>query len=73
MEVVLGREVMEQQTPGHAGLVGDVLDGDLFERPVGQHPDTEVDELGTPFLRAQAYSFDGIHGPHLTELQSVSY
>ena len=48
VELLLGREVVEQQAARDAGLRGDVLDRQLVQGAGGQHLDAELDQLRAP-------------------------
>src|SRR5262249_49547330 len=52
VELVLGREVVEQQAPGDAGLLGKVLDRHFVQGPGGEQLHAERDQLG-PALRGR--------------------
>ena len=53
VELLLGREVVEQQPARDAGALRDQLDRQLVQAAGGQHLDAEVDELRPPRLGAE--------------------
>ena len=61
MELAFRREVVEQKPTRHPRLIGDVLDGNLLERPFGQHARPEVDELRSALRRVEPRSLYCVH------------
>ncbi len=65
VEVVLGREVVEQEAAGDTRLIGDVLDGDLLQRALRQHLGTEIDQLRAPLFGAETGPLHDVHETRL--------
>ena len=59
---------MEEQATRDAGLLGDVLDRELVQRPSGEHLNAQFDQLGAPSLRIQADALLAAHGDDRTLL-----
>src|SRR5680860_617265 len=72
VELLLVAEVVVEQAPGDARFLREYVDRQLLERPGGQQPDTEVEQLLAASVRGHpGAATGGAHGGHPIELPSI--